>query len=429
MTTRTLQVEYLTRVEGEGALELQIEGSRLSAARLRIFEPPRLFEPLLRGRGYAEVPDIVSRICGICPVAYQMSAVHAIEHAFGQPVGGQLRALRRLLYCGEWIESHALHVTLLHAPDFLGYPDAIRMAQAHGAWVRDALTLKKAGNELMRVLGGREIHPINVQPGGFFRVPTRAELAPLGEQLEHAREIAVRLLRWVAAFTFPDFERDYEFVALRHPEEYPFNEGRLVSSGGIDIDIADFDAEFEERQVPHSTALHAALRRRGAYLVGPLARYALNFDRLPAGIQALAREAGLGPVCRNPFRSIIVRALEIVYACEEALRLMAAYEPPAAAALPLTPRAGVGFGCTEAPRGICWHRYEFDADGGVRNARIVPPTAQNQASMEADLAEIAATALEQSDDFIRERCERSIRNHDPCISCSAHFLKLSVQRA
>ena len=219
MTTRTLQVEYLTRVEGEGALELQIEGSRLSAARLRIFEPPRLFEPLLRGRGYADVPDIVSRICGICPVAYRMSAVHAIEHAFGQRVGGQLRALRRLLYCGEWIESHALHVTLLHAPDFLGYPDAIRMAQAHGAWVRDALTLKKAGNELMRVLGGREIHPINVQPGGFFRVPTRTELAPPGEQLEQAREIAVRLLRWVAAFTFPDFERDYEFVALRHPDE------------------------------------------------------------------------------------------------------------------------------------------------------------------------------------------------------------------
>ena len=429
MTTRTLRVEYLTRVEGEGALELRIEGSRLSAAHLRIFEPPRLFEPLLRGRGHAEVPDIVSRICGICPVAYQMSAVHAIEHAFGQRVGGQLRALRRLLYCGEWIESHALHVTLLHAPDFLGYPDAIRMAQQHGAWIRDALTLKKAGNELLRVLGGREIHPINVQPGGFFRVPTRAELAPLAEQLEHARGIAVRLLRWVAGFTFPDFERDYEFVALRHPDEYPLNEGRLVSSGGIDIDIADFDAEFEERQVPHSTALHAALRRRGAYLVGPLARYALNFDRLPAGIQALAREVGLGPVCRNPFRSIIVRALEIVYACEEALRLMAGYEPPAAAAVPLTPRAGVGFGCTEAPRGICWHRYEFDADGSVRSARIVPPTAQNQSSMEADLAEIARTALEQSDDLIRERCERSIRNHDPCISCSAHFLKLSVQRA
>ena len=428
METRTLHVDYLTRVEGEGALELRIEDGQLISTQLRIFEPPRLFEALLRGRTYAEVPDIVARICGICPIAYQMSAVHAIERAFGHTVEGQLRSLRRLVYCGEWIESHALHVSMLHAPDFLGYPDAIRMAREHAEIVRNALALKKAGNELIRVLGGREIHPINVKPGGFYRVPTRSELTAIEATLERARDLAVRLVRWVAGFPFPDFERDYEFVALRHPEEYPFNEGRLVSSAGLDIDISDFDRQFEERQVPHSTALHAGIRGRGAYLVGPLARYALNFDRLPASVQALAREAGLGPVCRNPFRSIIVRAIEIVYACEEALGLIAAYEPPEVAAVPLTPRPGIGFGCTEAPRGICWHRYEFDADGNVLTARIVPPTSQNQPSMEADLAAIASTALEEPDEVLRERCERSIRNHDPCISCSAHFLKLSVLR-
>jgi coenzyme F420-reducing hydrogenase alpha subunit len=428
MATRTLHVDYLTRVEGEGALELRIEDGQLISTQLRIFEPPRFFEALLRGRTYAEVPDIVARICGICPIAYQMSAVHAIERAFGHKAEGQLRSLRRLIYCGEWIESHALHVSMLHAPDFLGYPDAIRMAREHAEIVRNALALKKAGNELIRVLGGREIHPINVKPGGFYRVPTRSELTPIATTLERARDLAVRLVRWVAGFPFPDFERDYEFVALRHPDEYPFNEGRLVSSGGLDIDISDFDRQFEERQVPHSTALHAGIRGRGAYLVGPLARYALNFDRLPASVQALAREAGLGPVCRNPFRSIIVRAIEIVYACEEALGLIAAYEPPGVAAGPLTPRPGIGFGCTEAPRGICWHRYEFDADGNVLTARIVPPTSQNQPSMEADLAAIASTALEEPEEVLRERCERSIRNHDPCISCSAHFLKLSVLR-
>jgi coenzyme F420-reducing hydrogenase alpha subunit len=426
--TRTLHVDYLARVEGEGALELRIEDGRLVSTQLRIFEPPRLFEALLRGRAHAEVPDIVARICGICPVAYQMSAVHAIEHAFGHVAEGQLRALRRLIYCGEWIESHALHVSMLHAPDFLGYPDAIHMAREHAEVVRNALALKKAGNELIRVLGGREIHPVNVRPGGFYRVPTRAELNSIAPTLESARDLAVRLVRWVAGFPFPDFERDYEFVALRHPDEYPFNDGRLVSSAGLDIDIADFDRAFEERQVPYSTALHAGIKGRGAYLVGPLARYALNFDRLPPSVQALAREAGLGPVCRNPFRSIIVRAIEIVYACEEALRLIAAYEPPRVAAVPLTPRPAIGFGCTEAPRGICWHRYEFDPDGNVLTARIVPPTSQNQPSMEADLAAVASTALDQPDDVLRERCERSIRNHDPCISCSAHFLRLSVLR-
>lgn len=429
MATKTIRVDYLARVEGEGALDLDISNGRVSSARLNIFEPPRFFEAFLRGRGYMETPDIVARICGICPIAYQMSAVHAIENAFGVQVDGQLRALRRLIYCGEWIESHALHVVMLHAPDFLGYPDAIRMAADHGDMVRKGLALKKAGNELMRLLGGREVHPVNVRPGGFYRVPTRSELSGVTENLERARDTAVQLVRWVAGFPFPELERDYEFVALRHAEEYPFNEGRLVSNRDIDIDISAFENEFEERHVPHSTALHASVKRRGAYLVGPLARYALNSDRLPAPVQGLAREAGLGQVCSNPFRSIVVRALEVVYACEEALRLIAAYEPPEAAAVPIEPRAGIGFGCTEAPRGICWHRYDFEADGTIRTARIVPPTAQNQPSIEADLVAVATPLLNEPDQRIRERCEQSIRNHDPCISCSAHFLDLTVNRS
>ena len=428
MANRTIRVDYLTRVEGEGALDLQIDDGRVTSAQLRIFEPPRLFEALLRGRGYTETPDIVARICGICPIAYQMSAVHGIENAFGVKVDGQLRALRRLIYCGEWIESHALHVIMLHAPDFLGFPDAIQMARQHGDRVRDGLTLKKAGNALMRVLGGREVHPVNVKAGGFYRVPSRADLAPLADTLTQAHEIAVNLVDWVAAFTFPPFERDYEFVALRHPDEYPFNEGRLVSNLDIDIDIADYETQFEERQVAHSTALHSVVKRRGAYLVGPLARYALNFDRLPASVQALARQSGLGPVCRNPFKSIIVRALEIVYACEEALRLNAAYHPPALAAVPITPRAGTGVGCTEAPRGLCWHRYDFDDEGTIRTVRIVPPTSQNQPTIEADLAAVATSILDHPDDFIRDRCEQTIRNYDPCISCSTHFLTLAVHR-
>ena len=426
--TKTIRVDYLARVEGEGALDLEICDGLVASAELRIFEPPRFFEAFLRGRGYAELPDIVARICGICPIAYQMSAVHAIENAFGAKVDGQLRALRRLIYCGEWIESHALHVVMLHAPDFLGFPDGIRMAVDHGEAVRNGLTLKKAGNELMRVVGGREIHPVNVKAGGFHRVPTRSELAPVAASLSHARDLAIGMVRWVATFPFPDFEQDYEFVALRHPDEYPFNEGRLASSRDIDIDIGDFETEFEEQHVAHSTALHSLVKRRGAYLVGPLARYALNFDRLPASVRDLAREVGLDPVCRNPFKSIIVRGLELVFACEEALRLIAAYEPPELAAVPIEPRAGTGFGCTEAPRGICWHRYDFQTDGTIERARIVPPTSQNQSSIEADLAAVATSVLDQPDEVIRDRCERSIRNYDPCISCSAHFLKLSVRR-
>ena len=429
MTTRKILVDYIARVEGEGALDLHIRDGKVTSAQLSIFEPPRLFEGLLRGRGFEEAPDITARICGICPVAYQMSAVHAMEQALGVTVDGPLRALRRLLYCGEWIESHALHAVMLHAPDFLGYADAIQMAGEHGDAVRAGLALKKAGNEILELLGGRAIHPVNVKVGGFYRVPTGAELKPLAAELEHARKLAVEVLRWVAALPFPDFERDYEFVALRHPDEYPFNEGRIVSTRGIDVTAADYDSEFEERHVAHSTALQSAIRRRGSYLVGPLARFVINYDRLPAPVQALAREAGIGPECRNPFKSIIVRAVELVYACDEALRLIAEYEPAPAPAVTIQVRAGVGHACTEAPRGILYHRYAIDDEGSILEARIVPPTSQNQMSIEEDLREIATLNLALADDALRDRCEQGIRNYDPCISCSTHFLKLKLHQA
>jgi sulfhydrogenase subunit alpha len=428
MANRTIRVDLLARVEGEGALDLRIKDGRVTSAKLKIFEPPRLFEALLRGRSFTEAPDFTARICGICPVAYQMSSVHAMEDALGVKVGGQLRALRRLLYCGEWIESHALHVVMLHAPDFLGYDSGIEMASKHGDAVRGGLALKKAGNELLQLLGGREIHPVNVRVGGFYRVPTRREFGPVTEALKRARDHAVATLRWVAGFPFPDIERDYEFVAVRHAHEYPFNEGRIVSNRGLDIAAGDFDSEFEELHVAHTTALQAVLKKRGNYLTGPLARYNLNFDRLPAELQTLAAESGLQPTCRNPFRSIIVRGVELVYACDEALRLIAAYEPPDAPFVPIEPRAGTGHAATEAPRGMLYHRYALAEDGSILEACIVPPTSQNQRSIEEDLVQVATDAIDFDDNALRHRCEQAIRNHDPCIPCSCHFLKLSVHR-
>jgi sulfhydrogenase subunit alpha len=429
MANRTIRVDYIARVEGESSLELHVRNGAVDAVRLSIFEPPRFFEALLRGRGFEEVLDIVARICGICPIAYQMSAVHAIEDALGIEVDPPIRALRRLFYCGEWIQSHSLHIAMLHAPDFLGYPDAIAMARDHRPAVERALALKKTGNELIRLLGGREIHPINARIGGFYRVPSRAELMSVSESLKLARDQAIETLRWTAGFPFPELVRDYEFVALRHGDEYPMNQGRVVSSAGLDIAVADYETEFIERQVPHSTALHSVMKQRGAYLVGPMARYALNRDRLPVEIRALANEIELEPVCRNPFRSILVRALEVVYACDEALRLIAAYEPPARSFVQIEPRAGVGYACTEAPRGTLYHRYRLDHDGTILEASLVPPTAQNQGVIEEDLLEVAKDALALEDDALQARCEQSIRNHDPCISCAAHFLKLQVHRA
>ena len=420
-------MDYLARVEGEGALLVKITGGEVTDVQLRIFEPPRFFEAFLRGRSFEEAPDLTARICGICPVAYQMSASQAIEQACGVRVDGQLRALRRLLYCGEWIESHALHVYMLHAPDFLGYPDAIQMAKDHPAVVQRGLQLKKVGNELMRVIGGREIHPINVRVGGFYHAPSAADLAPLAERLKWARDAALETVGWVATFPFPELEADYLFVALRHPTEYPITEGRIVSNRGLDIEVADYERHFEEEHVERSNALHAVMKGRGAYLVGPLARYSLNFDRLSPLAQEAARGAGLGPVCRNPFHSIIVRSVETLYACEEALRIVEAYEPPPASAVEVRPKAGTGCGATEAPRGLLYHRYQLDGAGTIVGARIVPPTSQNQKTIEDDLRRVVTAHLDLGEDALKWQCEQAVRNHDPCISCATHFMDVVIE--
>jgi len=428
MTRKTIKVDYLARVEGEGALHVNINGSKVEDVRLEIFEPPRFFEAFLQGRHFTETPDIVARICGICPVAYQMSAVHALENALGVKVSGALRDMRRLLYCGEWIESHVLHIYMLHAPDFLGYESAIDMAKDHRAVVERGLQMKKAGNELLRVLGGREIHPINVRVGGFYKAPPRRELAALLDSMKWARDAAIETVRWAAGLDFPDFDRDYEFVALHHGDEYPMNEGRIVSSAGLDIDVGDYEAHFEERHVPHSTALHSAIRERGSYFTGPMARFNLNHALLAPAARDLAREVGLVAPCRNPFKSILVRAIEVLHAFDEAVRLIESYEAPATPAVEITPGAGTGCGCTEAPRGILFHRYRLDEAGLIAEARIVPPTSQNQAMIEEDLRDLVERNIEMADQELQHKCEQSIRNYDPCISCATHFLKLDVQR-
>ena len=424
---KTIVVKALARVEGEGGLRVRLRRGKVTDVQLRIYEPPRFFEALLRGRRFDEAPDITARICGICPVAYQMSAVQAIEAAFGLRVEGPLGALRRLMYCGEWIESHALHVYMLHAPDFLGYESGIHMAKDHPEAVRRGLMLKKVGNDLVALLGGREIHPINVRVGGFHRVPPRTELLELRDRLARARDAARETVRWVAGFEFPDFERDYEFVAVDRPGEYPLLGDRVVSSRGLDIAVSEFEDHFVEEHVSHSNALHSVRRGGGAYHVGPLARYSLSFDRLGSVAQEAAREAGLGPTCSNPFRSIVVRSVELLWACEEALRIVESYERPDRPALPFEPRAATGHGCSEAPRGILYHRYRFGDDGLILDATIVPPTAQNQKTIESDLLHFVPRVLDRPREELTLRCEQAVRNYDPCISCATHFLKVEVE--
>jgi coenzyme F420-reducing hydrogenase alpha subunit len=425
---RTIGIEGISRVEGEGSLRVVIRDDVVTDVALEIFEPPRYFEAMLVGRHFSEAPDITARICGICPVAYQMSACAAMEDACGVIVSDRVRLLRRLLYCGEWIQSHALHVYLLHAPDFLGCADAVELAERDRHAVERGLEIKRTGNLIMETVGGRAVHPVNVRIGGFYRAPERTAIAALAEPLRRARDAALATVSWVSGFEFPDVRGEYRFVALHNPEHYAIESGTPSSSEGHRYGTAQFASLVVEEHVERSTALHARLRGEDHYLTGPLARYALNRAQLPPLASEAARAAGLGNVCDNPFKSIVVRAVELVAACDEALALVESYEPPEPSAQPVEPRAAVGTGATEAPRGLLFHQYQIDSAGTILSARIVPPTSQNQLTIEDDLRRVVQGALDLDDRDLQWRCEQSVRNHDPCISCAAHFLDVSVVR-
>lgn len=423
-----LNVPVLTRVEGEGALHLVIEKGVIQHARLAIFEPPRLFEKFLEGRSYTELPDLVARVCGICPVAYQLSAADAVESLFGVDPGPWVRDMRTLMYCGEWIESHCLHIHLLAAPDFLGYPDALSMAKDHPELLRRGMQLQGLGNQIIRLLGGRSVHPVGVRIGGFHHAPAPGEVKNLLQQLREALPNARALLKWALSLELPERNQNFVSMACTAPDHYPMLGEQLATSDGQRWAKSAFEQHVSEHQEPDSTALFSLLDGH-PYLVGPLARYNLAGEYLSESTRALLKQAGMDGVSSNPFHSLAIRAAEVNHAMERAVELLEAYRLPPQPWTPVEPRAGVGFGCTEAPRGSLWHRFEFDDQGLIRQARLVPPTSQNQARIEQDLKQsLEAFGLDHDDQALRLHCEQVIRNYDPCISCATHFLRLTTER-
>ncbi|MGI4993524.1 Ni/Fe hydrogenase subunit alpha [Halobacteriovorax sp. GFR7] len=426
---KTIKVEYLARVEGEGAFHLEIENEKVIKAHLKIFEPPRFFEAFLRGRDFREAPDITARICGICPVAYMMSSVHAMEDVAGVTIPDDIKELRRLLYCGEWIESHMLHMIMLHAPDFLGFESAIAMASKYKKRLQQGLFIKKVGNEILSLMGAREIHPINIKLGGFYKIPSTTKIQQLKENCLKAQEELIDLVKWMKGFNFPELTREYLFVSTFNQNEYPMNCGVIATSHCEHISIDKYEEYFFENHVKYTNALQSSFKGKDAYLVGPMARFHLNYDQLSVGAKQLAKDCKLEKKCLNPFKSLLVRAVEVFYAFDEAIRIINKVKtPPKNPSVEVRPKAGVGHGCTEAPRGMLWHKYEIDNNGIILNAKIVPPTSQNQLMIEEDLKEYAQNNLHLSDEELKWHLEQSIRNYDPCISCATHFLKLEVNR-
>lgn len=428
--SRTIRVKALTRVEGEGALHVRLRGKEIETVELNIYEPPRFFEALLRGRPLEDAPDITARICGICPVAYQMSSVHAMERALGIQITPEIRTLRRLLYCGEWIESHALHMHMLHAPDFHNVASGLELAERFPNEVKRGLKLKKIGNQLLAVLGGRSVHPINVCVGGFYRPPRMQKLKELVADFEWGLQSAIEAVHWVNTFPFPDLEYDYDLVALTHPDEYPFNEGTMRSSLHGNFDVDQYEAVIEEYQVAHSTAMQARnSSSKRSCLFGPLARLHLNREQLNPQAQRLAEHYLPEQPCRNPFKGIIARGIEVVHAFEEAMNILKNWKPPSSLRVNYEYCRGEGAAATEAPRGTLFHRYQVNESGQIETATIIAPTSQNQKQIEIDLERYLPPLIEQDDDSISQECEKLIRSYDPCISCATHFLNLTIERS
>jgi sulfhydrogenase subunit alpha len=362
---KNIEVPALARVEGEGGLYIRMKDGEIAQVELNIYEPPRFFEGFLQGRYFQEVPDITARICGICPVAYQMSSTKALEAALGVTVTPEMRQLRRLLYYAEYIESHALHIYMLQAPDLLNHESALSLAYEAPDVVRKALRLKRVGNDLLRVIGGRSVHPVNVCVGGFYRWPDLYAIKEMIPELEWARHAALETVQFAAGLVYPEFEMEYEFVAISQADEYAIYDGEVHSSRRGQIALEGFERTYIETHVEHSTALHSHAMDGKSYFVGPLARLNLNFAQLRPAARQAAEEAGLQLPLRNPFKGLLARAIELVEVCDTAIELAHAYTPSGASHVPFAIRAGEGAGASEAPRGLLYHRYVIDERGMV----------------------------------------------------------------
>ncbi|MDI6800968.1 MAG: Ni/Fe hydrogenase subunit alpha [Thermodesulfovibrionales bacterium] len=419
---KTIKINYLSRVEGEGGISIHMKNGKVTKLNLKIFEAPRFFEAFLVGRHFSDVMDFTARICGICPVAYQMSSVHALEKIFGVETDKSIKALRRLMYCGEWIESHALHVYLLNGPDFYGIESAWA-GKEYLNIAKKGLRLKKIGNNILSILGGRPIHPVSVRAGGFYKVPHKKSLTAMLPELKKAYDESVSAIKWAAGLPFDENPLDMGYVSLSHDNEYPLNEGRVISNNGLDLTMDGFLKKIQEYQMEYSTALHSGIKEDTGvrpYIVGPISRLNLNHEKLPSELRNIIKESGVALPIKNTQMGIIARSVEIAYAFNEAIKIIEDYEEPDKPFIEFEPAAGEAVWITEAPRGILIHRYEIDENGYVKNCAIIPPTSQNLGHIEMNIYHFLQNNMDKPADFIKTACERIIRSYDPCISCSVH---------
>lgn len=429
MPTLQVDVHHITRVEGHGNIVVDVENGDLKRCELQVVETPRFFEAMLRGRPYTEASHITSRICGICAVGHATTSLQATEAALGVVPSEQTQRLRKLNFHSEILDSHILHVYMLVAPDFFGVGSVFPLATSHPELVLRALRMKKLAGDLCATIGGRHTHPLALTVGGFTHLPTADQLEQLRTRLEAVRQDVDATVELFQSLKLPAFERETEYIALRQPDEYAFIGGTITTTDGFEMPISAYRQVTNEFLVPHSTAKHTR-HQRESYMVGALARFNLNHDRLHPRAQAAAVALGLKPICTNPYMNSVAQVVEIVHCVEDAITLIdtllergiALEAPPA-----IEVRAGEGVGACEVPRGTLYHHYQIGDDGRITAANCIIPTNQNLANVEADMRALVPRILGRSQDEVRLALEMLVRAYDPCISCSTHMLDVSFE--
>jgi len=426
-----INVNHVTRVEGHGNIKINVKEGKLEECKLEIVESPRFFEAMLKGRPYWEAHHISCRICGICSVGHTCASLQASEAALGVKVSEQTTLLRKLMLHGETIQSHVLHYYYLVAPDFFGVGSVFPLAKSHLPVVQRALRLKKLANDLCAVIGGRHVHPISMAVGGFTNVPDENRLKEVQKRLIVARgdmKETVDLFKSVRD-KIPDFNRQTEYISLKRDDEYAFLNGDIFSSDAGRTTSDHYREMTNEYIVAHSTAKHTKVSR-DSYMVGALSRFNNNHEMLRPEAKKAAAELGLKAPCHNPFMITIAQVVESIHCLEDAIDLIDEIlrrglkrEP-----IDVKPKAGRGIGATEVPRGVLYHDYEYDDNGIMVKANCIIPTGQNLANIENDMKDLIPQILDKEEQEIRLLSEMLVRAYDPCISCSAHFLKVEFVR-
>ena len=426
MTTVNINVHHLTRVEGHGNIVVDVKNGEVLQCQWQVVEAPRFFEAMLRGRPYYEASHITSRICGICSVGHATASLRATENALGVEISEQTELLRKLLFHGEMIDSHVLHVYMLVAPDFFGVGSVLPLAASHPEVVKRALRIKKLSGDLCAMVAGRHTHPIAMTIGGFTHLPTSKQLLAMRERLVAARDDMDETMALLKTLPWPAFERETEYVSLQKKDEYAFIDGWVATSDGFTYELPDYRKVTNEYMVPQSTAKYTK-HNRGSYMVGALARFNNNYDLLHPRAKAAAEELAMKPLVTNSFLNSAAQAIEMVHCIEDSISIIDQLVDRGIEEEPLYQfqgKGGEGVGSCDVPRGILFHNYAIDDQGLIQGANCIIPTNQKHANIQADMEALLPQILDQPQDQITHTLEMLVRAYDPCISCSTHLLNV-----